>query len=185
MITAALRPTVALAVLASLAGVSAPATADEERDQARTSSPAPSGWDMALTAGFVVCGLTDPVYALGNVTGQPSRVVLRRTDRESSANLGIAMFGHVYHDRYPWIAPLSFGLGIRGDSRATVYLGSALRLGSHTSFAAGVAVGPVATLPAGVDEGRTLTDTNFLSNLVTRTTLSWFTAGTYTFGSLR
>lgn len=140
---------------------------------------------MALTGGLVVCGLTDPVYALGNVTGQVSRVVLRNQDQESSANLGVAMFSQMYHDRYPWIAPLAFGIGIRGDSRATFYLGSALRFGSHASFTAGVAVGPVSTLPAGVDEGRTVTDTNFLSNLGTRTTHSWFAAVTYTFASLR
>ena len=140
---------------------------------------------MALTAGFVISGLTDPVYALGTVTGLPTRVVIRETAQESSANVGVAMFGQVYHDRHSWIAPLSFGLGIRGDSRATFYLGSALRFGSHASFTAGVAVGPVASLPAGVVEGRAVTDTNFLSNLVTRTTRSWFTGVTYTFASLR
>jgi hypothetical protein len=91
----------------------------------------------------------------------------------------------VYHDRYPWIAPLSFGIGLRGDSRATFYLGSALRFGPHASLTAGVAIGPVAALPAGVVEGRTVTDTNFLSDLGTRTTHSWFTAVTYTFASIR
>ena len=46
-------------------------------------------------------------------------------------------------------------------------------------------MGPVAALPAGVVEGRAVTDTNFLSDLGTRTTKSWFTAVTYTFASLR
>ena len=95
------------------------------------------------------------------------------------------MFAQVYHDRYPWVAPLSFGIGLRGDSRATFYLGSALRFGSHASFTGGVAIGPVATLPAGVVEGRPVTDTNFLSNLGTRTTQSWFIGATYTFASVR
>ena len=105
-------------------------------------------WDLALTGGFVATGLVDPVYALGNVSGQPTRVVVRETDQESTANLGIAMFAQVYHDRLSWLAPLSFGIGLRGDSRATFYLGPALRFGSHASFTGGIAIGPVA-LPAG------------------------------------
>lgn len=182
------RLVAAVVAVLSLAGTALPASADEQRGRGRdttTSSDAPAGWDVALTAGFVISGLTDPVYALGNVSGQPTRVVLRETAQESTANVGVAMFGQVYHDRHSWIAPLSFGIGIRGDSRATFYLGSALRFGPHASFTAGVAVGPVAALPAGVVEGRPVSDTNFLSNLVTRTTRSWFTGITYTFASLR
>jgi hypothetical protein len=160
---------------------------DERRDHGATPAPSEStpSWDMALTGGFVATGLVDPVYALGNVSGQPSRVVLRQPDQESSVNLGIAMFAQVYHDRHPWLAPLSFGIGLRGDSRATFYIGSALRFGSHASFTAGVAIGPVATLPAGVVEGRPVTDTNFLTDLSTRTTHSWFTGVTYTFATIR
>jgi hypothetical protein len=169
-----------------IAGASASA-ADEQRGRprSRTDSDAPSGWDLALTGGFVATGLVDPVYALGSVAGQPTRVVLRQPDQESSVNLGIAMFAQVYHDRYSWVAPLSFGIGLRGDSRATFYLGSALRFGSHASLTAGVAIGPVAALPAGVVEGRAVTDTNFLTDLGTRTTHSWFTGVTYTFASIR
>jgi hypothetical protein len=189
MVTSSPR-TLALVTVVALfcAAASAAAADDEQRDRARaatTTSDAPSGWDLALTGGFVATGLIDPVYALGNVTGQPTRVVLRQPDQESSVNLGVAMFAQVYHDRYAWIAPLSFGIGLRGDSRATFYLGSALRFGPHASFTAGVAVGPVAALPAGVVEGRPLTDTNFLTNLGTRTRASWFTGVTYTFASLR
>ena len=145
----------------------------------------PTGWDLALTGGFVASGLVDPVFALGNVSGQPTRVVVRQHDQESTANLNVAMFGQVYHDRWPWIAPISIGVGIRGDSRATVFMGSALRFGSHASFTAGVAIGPVSALPAGTIEGRAVADTNALSNLITRTTHSWFTGVTYTFASLR
>ena len=144
-----------------------------------------TGWDMALTGGFVASGLVDPVFALGNVAGQPTRVVVRQHDQESTVNLNVAMFGQVYHDRWPWIAPVSIGVGIRGDSRATVFMGSALRFGSHASFTAGVAIGPVSALPAGTVEGRTVTDSNALSNLITRTTHSWFAGVTYTFASLR
>lgn len=164
--------TIAAALIAAV--IAAPAVA-----QPRT------GWDLALTGGFVASGLVDPVYALGNVTGQPTRVVVRQRDQESTVNLNVAMFGQVYHDRWPWIAPVSIGIGIRGDSRASVYMGSALRFGPHASFTAGVAIGPVSALPAGTIEGRTVTDTNALSNLVTRTTHSWFTGVTYTFASLR
>jgi len=144
-----------------------------------------TGWDMALTGGFVASGLVDPVYALGTVTGQPTRVVVRQRDQESTVNLNVAVFAQVYHDRWRWIAPVSIGIGIRGDSRATVFMGSALRFGPHASFTAGVAIGSVAALPAGTIEGRTVTDTNTLSNLATRTTHSWFTGVTYTFASLR
>ena len=183
------RTSIAVCLVVALFGIGAPSAwaADEQRGRARAAgdSDASSGWDMALTGGFVATGLVDPVYALGSVAGQPTRVVLRQLDQESSVNLGIAMFGQVYHDRYRWVAPLSFGIGLRGDSRATFYLGSALRFGPHASFTAGVAIGPVAALPAGVVEGRALSDTNFLTNLGTRTTHSWFTGVTYTFASLR
>src|SRR5579885_2916417 len=91
------------------------------------------GWDMSLTGGFVTSGLVDPVYALGTVPGRPTRVVVRETDRESSAALGVAMFAEIFHDRARWIAPIAIGLGLRSDARATVYMGSALRLGPHAS----------------------------------------------------
>lgn len=168
--TKLITATVALVVC----GTGAPALA-----QPRT------GWDMALTGGFVASGLVDPVYALGSVSGQPTRVVVRQRDQESTANLNVAMFGQVYHDRWPWVAPISIGVGIRGDSRATLFMGSALRFGPHASFTAGVAIGPMAALPAGTIEGRAVADTNVLSNLITRTTHSWFTGVTYTFASLR
>ena len=74
-----------------------------------------AGWDMALTGGFVASGLVDPVFALGNVSGQPVRVVVREHDQESTVNLGVAMFGQIYNDRWPWVAPISIGIGIRGD----------------------------------------------------------------------
>lgn len=190
MITLFPRSIVFLTVFALFCIGGSPASAnDEQRGRARAVSAgtdaAPSGWDLALSGGFVVTGLVDPVYALGNIPGMTSRVVVRQRVQESSVNLGAAMFAQVYHDRYSWVAPLSFGIGVSGASRATFYLGSALRFGPHASFTAGVAIGPVATLPAGVVEGRTVTDTNFLSNLGTRTTRSWFTGVTYTFASLR
>ena len=47
---------------------------------ATAASDAASGWDLALTGGFVATGLVDPVYALGSVAGQPiaSRVASAR-----------------------------------------------------------------------------------------------------------
>jgi hypothetical protein len=189
MVTFSQRSFALLAVVAVLCIGASPASADHEQRgrnrPATTAGDPPSGWDLALTGGFVATGLTDPVYALGSISGQPTRVVVRQVDRESSVNLGIGMFAQVYHDRYAWVAPLSFGIGLRGDSRATFYVGSALRFGSHASFTAGVAIGPVATLPAGIVEGRPVTDTNFLNDLGTRTRASWFTGVTYTFASLR
>ncbi len=189
MVTASPKSVAFLAVVALLCIGGSSASADDERREgqraAAASTDAPSGWDLALTGGFVATGLVDPVYALANITGQPLRVVVRQPDRESTVTLGVAMFAQVYRDRYAWLAPLSFGIGVRGDSSATFYLGSALRFGPHASFNAGVAIGPVATLPAGVVEGRVPNDANFLSDLGTRTTRSWFTGVTYTFASLR
>ena len=173
MRTARWKPVVGLTLFACTAGA------------ARVDAQPQTGWDMALTGGFVASGLVDPVYALGNVTGQPTRVVVRQHDQESTVNLNVAMFGQIYNDRWPWMAPISIGVGIRGDSRATVFMGSALRLGTHASFTAGVAIGPVSALPAGTVEGRAIIDTNALSNLITRTTHSWFAGVTYTFASLR
>ncbi len=146
---------------------------------------AADGWDMSLTGGFVTSGLVDPVYALGTVTGRPTRVIVRETDQESSAALGVAMFAEIFHERATWIAPIAVGLGLRSDARATVYMGSALRLGPHASVATGVAIGPVATLPAGLSEWSAVADTNQLVNLGTRTKASWFAAVTYTFATLR
>lgn len=140
---------------------------------------------MALTGGFVANGLIDRLYALGIVPGRPTRVIVRQTDREDTVSVGIAMFAQVYHDRYRFIAPVSVGIGLRSDARATVYMGSALRFGPHASLTGGVALGPVKTLPAGLSEGLSVADTNQLTNLATRTTSSWFAGLTYTFTSLR
>ena len=124
-------------------------------------------------------------YALGTIPGRPTRVVIRETDKENTVTLGLAMFAQVHHDRLPWVAPLSFGVGIRGDGRATFYLGPAVRFGQRASFTAGVAVGPIAALPAGVHERESVTDTNFLSDLSSRNAKAWYAAVTYTFASLR
>ena len=185
MLTSTWQSIIGLTVCATLCAGGSSAAADDAQRAVAASRDAPSGWDLALTGGFVATGLVDPVYALRNIPGQVPRVVVRQPEQESSVNLGVAMFAQVHHDRYAWVAPLSFGLGLRGDSRATFYLGSALRFGPHASFTAGVAMGPVATLPAGVVEGRSVTDTNVLVDLGTRITRSWFTGVTYTFASLR
>ena len=143
------------------------------------------GWDLALTGGFVASGLTDPVWALGTVTGSPTRVVLRQSDQQNDVLLGVAMFAQVHHESVSWVAPVSFGVGLRDSGRAIFYFGSALRMGDHASFTGGVGVGPIAALPAGVVEGRAVADTNALSNLITRTSHSWFAGVTYTFATLR
>lgn len=143
------------------------------------------GWDLALTGGFVASGLTDPVWALGTAPGSPIRVVQRQSEQENDVLLGVGMFAQMYNDRFAWVAPLSFGVGLRDNGRAVFYFGSALRMGPHASFTGGVAVGPIAALPGGVVEGRAVADTNALTNLITRTSHSWFAGVTYTFASLR
>jgi hypothetical protein len=187
MVTSSSRSLAVSCLIAVICAGASLSAADEEQPGRAPAAAAAgaSGWDLAITGGFVATGLVDRAYALGTVPGQATRVVVRQTEQESSVNLGVAMFAQVYHDRYPWIAPLSFGIGIRGDSRATFYFGPALRFGPHASFTSGVAIGPVAALPAGVVEGRAVNDTNFLTDLGTRTKASWFAAATYTFASLR
>ena len=183
-----LPTSLALVTVLALLCHAAPVQADDEqRGRARpaSSSDTSSGWDLALTGGFVATGLVDPEYALGTVSGQPIRVVVRQTDQESTVNLSVAMFAQVYHDRYAWLAPLSFGVGLRDGGRAVFYFGAAARMGPHASVTSGVAVGPIAALPAGVVEGRAVADTNALSNLITRTSHSWFAGVTYTFATLR
>src|SRR5437868_2642718 len=86
-------------------GIATASADDQQRGRARSTAPASesSGWDLALTGGFVATGLIDPVFALGNIAGQASRAVIRAADQESTVNIGIAMFGQVYHDRFPWV----------------------------------------------------------------------------------
>jgi hypothetical protein len=170
---------------APLARAAADDSSNAQRERTGTPSTSSEGWDLALTGGFVANGLIDPVYALGTIPGRPTRVVIRETDKENTVTLGLAMFAQVHHDRLPWIAPLSFGVGIRGDGRATFYLGPAVRFGQRASFTVGVAVGPIAALPAGVHERESVTDTNFLSDLSSRNSKAWYAAFTYTFASLR
>ncbi len=164
----------ALAVACTLAS---PAAAQQRRGDG-------GEWDLALTGGVVASGLTDPVYALGNVPGRATRVVVRETDRESSVNLNVAMFAQVYSTRWPWLSPMSLGFGIRND-RPAFYLGPGLRFGRHASVIGGVSFGSVQRLPAGVSEGSTLADTNALLDLPVRTVHSWFGAVTYSFVSVR
>ncbi len=166
-------------------GAACAVSAGELRGQAPAASDASRGWDLALTGGFSMSGLTDPVWALEAVAGRPTRVLLRERNEESTVSVGLGMFAQVYHDRLSWIAPLSFGIGLRNDGRATFYLGPALRFGPHASLTGGVAIGPVAALPAGVLEEQPVGDPNFLRNLGSRTTRSWFAGVTYTFASLR
>ena len=144
-----------------------------------------AGWDMALTGGFVASGLVDPVFALGNVSGQPVRVVVREHDQESTVNLSVAMFAQIYNDRLAvGGADLDRHRHPRRFARHAVHgVGAASRYAR--SVTGGVAIGPVSALPAGTVEGRAVIDTNVLSNLITRTTHSWFAGVTYTFASLR
>src|SRR5437867_2422369 len=93
---------IAVLTVLALLGIAVSARADDEqRGRAATvaSGDASNGWDLALTGGFVATGLVDPAYALGNVTGQVTRVVLRQAERESNVNLGVAMFAQVFHNR--------------------------------------------------------------------------------------
>jgi hypothetical protein len=143
------------------------------------------GWDMALTGGFVASGLVDPVFALGN---RQRSADTRRRARARSGKHSQSRRRDVRPDLQRSLAVGGAdldGIGIRGDSRATLFMGSALRLGRHASVTGGVAIGPVSALPAGTVEGRAIADTNVLSNLITRTTHSWFAGVTYTFASLR
>ena len=132
-------------------------------------------WTLAFSGGFVVTGLTDPVYELD----ANSRVV--KSDKHDQAELGQAAFTHFYNEHHAFPLVPMFGIGIRGSNQAEYYLGGGWRLGNKATINFGAVLGERSRLPVGVNEMQPVTDGNVLSDLPTKTGSSWFFGISYSF----
>lgn len=139
------------------------------------------GWKVGFSGGFTASGLTDQKFAaVPDSVDEESLVILRDEEREDEVALGIATFVDLYHSKATWAA-FSFGLGVNASSGVSYYVGPSFRFGKQGSLTTGLALGGVATLPAGEMEGREPTSPNALSNLGNKTEASWFVAVSYSF----
>lgn len=140
-------------------------------------------WTYGFAGGFVGSGLTDPVYFVRK--DETGASVVKRAgedgtvDEEDWAKLGTAAFIHVTPPRGP--LALSFGIGISDGDKPTYYLGPSYRLGDQAFITAGLAVGPVDALPAGIAVGDRLDDPNALASLRSRNKGHVFVALSYAF----
>ena len=153
----------------------------ELRSQTLIISTPKMDWDLAFSGGFTISGLTDPVYALQpHPTETDKKQIVHDADKQDFANLGIATFVHMYHERVPWLAGM-FGLGIRESNQTEYYLGGGLRLNDRATINFGWALGSVARLPAGVSAMDPVTDDNVLMDLPRRVTGKLFMGISYSF----
>ena len=138
-------------------------------------------WELAVSGGFTVNGLTNPVYgSVKNDAGQD--IVVEDLDARDDASLGVASLLHVYHQSQPpWVPSLGFGLGINEASKPAYYIGAFWRLGRVAMIGGGAVIGSVARLPVGVEVGGELSDPNLLANLPTRVETQWFVAISFSF----
>jgi hypothetical protein len=138
-----------------------------------------SPWHFDFAGGFTVSLLTNKKYATDS-----DNMVYRNESAEDSTSLGVAGFLHTYNDKWTLydvtFVPLSLGLGVTSDSKASYFIGPSIKMGD-AFFTAGWNVGPTKDLPAGVKEGSHVTNANTLSNLDTRTGGGVFFAFSYTF----
>jgi hypothetical protein len=138
-------------------------------------------WDLSLSGAFTVTSLTNPVFFLRPHPDDPTnQQVQEDPEKRDFAALGIAAFVHLYHHRVPWLAG-SFGLGIREGSNTEYLLGGGHRFNDKATLNAGLALGPVTRLPAGVNTTDPVTDPNVLNDLPTRVRRGWFVAISYSF----
>jgi hypothetical protein len=139
-------------------------------------------WNAAFAGGFTISQLTNPVFEAHAASPGAQATISRNRDKESSARLGLAAFVHLYSERLGTLwCPLTFGLGIKEESRTDYYVGTGVRLGDKGFVTVGANWGPVSRLPDGVVVGDTPTSANTLSNLPTRTSVKAFLGISYTF----
>lgn len=138
-------------------------------------------WTYGFAGAFVGSGLTDPVYFVRSVAQADgtSVGVVERSDEEDWAKLGTAAFVHATPP--DWALALTFGIGISNGDKPTYYLGPSVRLGDQAFVTAGLAVGAVNALPAGIAVGSRVDDPNALANLRTRNAAHVFVALSYAF----
>jgi hypothetical protein len=152
-------------------------------------------WYLDFTSGFTLSELTDPIWAGDTQTGadgmEITRIV-RDRQAEDDANLGIAAFTHVSHDK--WGGPVagyfgpSIGLGIDERNEASYYVGLswlmgdvAGAIGDRAALTFGYQWGSVDRLPAGVSVGDPIDDVNTLADLPTRIDGGFFFSLSFSF----
>ena len=122
--------------------------------------------------GPVVSGHTPPVYTVDE------GVITRVRSAEDDARLAFAGLVTLYHTgTLPWLGA-SFGMGLDSDARLRYYAGPAFRFGGKGVVSAGVALGPIARLPAGLQEGDRWVDINTVQ-VESRIATSWYVAFSY------
>jgi len=140
-------------------------------------------WDYDLAGAFAISNLTNPAYALvteSNGQGGTQQRVVRDTDAEDSAALGLAAMVHLYNQRKPNLA-LSFGIGINNNSATSYFFGPSWRFSDKAAITLGYVWGPREHLPAGVHVGDIVTDANVLNNLPSKTDGGAFLSFSYSF----
>lgn len=161
--------------------------ADAEKLQNRTlliSTPTET-WDLSFSGGFTLSSLSSPQYYLRpHPSDAAKKQVQQDPDKEDDANLGIATYVHVFHQRMPWLAG-TFGLGIRDQNRTEYFLGGGVRLSDKATVNAGVVYGSVSRLKNGVNLVDPVSDDNVLNDLPTRTKRGFFIGVSYSFIDVR
>ena len=138
-------------------------------------------WNVAFSGGFVVSGLTNPVYALRPHPTEPGKSqIVEDPGKRDTASLGIATFVHMYHERRPRFG-IMFGLGLQESDQTEYYIGGGLRLSDRATINLGLSLGPVSRLPGGIDIMEPIADNNILTNLPTRVQESWFFGISFSF----
>jgi len=158
------------------------------------------GWTLGFAGAYTLDQLTDPVYFLEPGTrekpgGMPGEMeegffVRRRGSAEDSWERGAATMIHLHHNgpgRQRWDVhwvPLSFGLGVAGESESKYFVGSGMRFGTKAFLTLGWVFGEETRLPAklGLDDFTTAGDA--LDTLPTGDGDAFFFGLSYTFAGL-
>jgi hypothetical protein len=153
-------------------------------------------WTLGFAGAFTADKLNDPSFSLvpGSQVDSGGKAVsgfFVKRDAASANRVGLggAAMIHLFHSdpgnlaiwrEIAW-APLSLGIGFTGGSQARYLFGTSLKFGDAAFLTAGVVIGSVKRLPAGLSDGGFTTDSNALSNLGTRTTAAAFVGLSYAF----
>ncbi len=167
-----------------------------------------AGWDLAFSGAYTADSLTNPVYGLvpGSVPTDTTSTqtttgyyIQRFADQEDTLRLGAAAMIHAVrsgpHSFSRWdtgFAP-TFGIGVESNT-LRYFLGPGLRFGDKFYLSAGVAIGSVTRLPAGLsaskptdnprDRTSFTTNANALSNPPTTTRVGYFFGVSFSFAGV-
>ncbi len=141
-------------------------------------------WSTVFSGGLAFSSLTNNKYSLHADTAGTSFEVRREKGSEDIVSAGAAAFATV--TRSDWnITPrlhwgLSFGIGVNTGSKIEYYTGPSLLAGSFV-ITAGFNVGTTDVLPSGVHKGDTVTQSNALGTMGSKTGVGAVIAFTFTF----